>query len=638
MKTTMKKYLLSLLLAVFALTTAAAAQEFPAELHEFLLAKLAAEEGRYDEALNRLDKVIAKNPADEVLLYERAMILLDAGRIERAETELRAVVQKSPEFYDGNRVLGRVLLDRAGSDRSKVEEALRYLQAAYKGNPDDLSTGITVAQILRSLNRTADAERVLAAMVERAPDQRALTFNYAQVLAALDRNAEAKQYLERTVAIDPTYSAAAMQLLDFYQQEGQWQKAADVLQPLISESPMRLELQRQQAYFLLRAGDARGARDRFRTLAASDPKDVRSQFYLAEALNDLEEYVESEKIFRKLIETDATDFDYVTSLGLSLAGQKKWDEASQTFTKLQGMADVPPNLVAVARTQLAFIELQKANYDKAVETAKTIFVFNDKPNTQAINIALEALKKQKKPEDAPALLAPLAQQFPSDPFVNARYIAALAAAGQKEKAGELAAAQVKLGTRNTVATAEAYIQSGDFPSAIALLRSAISAKADEIDLQFQLGSVQERAGDRKAAEAVFLEVLKKNPEHAPSLNYLGYMWAENGVNLERAQEMLTRAVGQDPDNGAYIDSLGWVYFRLGQLDLAEKYLTDATRLLPRDPTVHEHLGDVLAKRGDMQRALQLYRTAVDLDPESKDVDKLRSKIAEIERGKLTTQR
>ena len=54
--------------------------------------------------------------------------------------------------------------------------------------------------------------------------------------------------------------------------------------------------------------------------------------------------------------------------------------------------------------------------------------------------------------------------------------------------------------------------------------------------------------------------------------------------------------------------------------------------------MHEHLGDVLAKRGDMQRALQLYRTAVDLDPESKDVDKLRSKIAEIEHGKLTTQR
>lgn len=638
MKTTMKKYLLLLLPAVLSLTSAATAQEFPTEPHEFLIAKLAAEEGRYDEALSHLDKIIAHEPANEVLLYERAMVLLDAGRIERAETELRALVHKSPDFYDGNRILGRVLLDRAGSDRTKVEEALRYLQSAYKASPDDLSTGIAVSQILRSLNRFSEAERVLAAMVERAPDQRGLNFTYAQVLTALERVTEAKQYLERTVAIDPTFGAAVMQLLDIYQQEGQWQKAADMLQPLIAENPMRLELQQQQAYFFLRAGDARGARDRFRTLVTSDPKDLRSLFYLAESLNDLEQYAEAEKIFRQLIEADAKDVDYVTSLGLSLSGQKKWDEASQAFTKLLGMSDVPPNLNAVARTQLAFIELQKANYDKAVEAAKAIFVFNDKPNTQAINIALEALKKQKKTDEAVALLAPLAQQFPSDPFLNARYIAALASAGQKEKARELAAAQVKLGTRNVVATSEAYIQAGDFPSAIALLQSAINAKTDELDLEFQLGSVQERAGDRKAAEAVFLDVLKKNPEHAPSLNYLGYMWAEKGVNLERAQEMLTRAVGQDPDNGAYIDSLGWVYFRLGQLDLAEKYLTDATRLLPRDPTVHEHLGDVHAKRGDMQSALKLYRTAVDLDPESKEVDKLRSKIAEIERGALTTQR
>jgi tetratricopeptide (TPR) repeat protein len=636
MKNTMKKCPVLLLLAI--LSFSAAAQEFPAEPHEFLLAKLAAEEGRYDEALSRLDKVIAKNPGNDVLLYERAMILLDAGRIDRAETELRAVVQKSPDFYDGNRVLGRVLLDQAGSSRAKVEEALRFLQAAYKLNPDDLSTGIAVSQILRSLNRFAEAERVLAAMVERAPDQRSLTFNYAQVLAALDRGSEAKQYLERTVAIDPTFGAAVSQLVDIYQQEGQWQKGAAVLQPLISENPMRLELQRQQAYFFLRAGDARGARDRFRTLVAADPKDMRSLFYLAESLNDLDEYAEAETYYRQLIASDPKDVDYVTSLGLSLVGQKKWDEATQTFNKLLGMSEVPANLAAVARTQLAYIELQRENYDKAVETAKTIFTFNGKPNTQAINIALEALKKQKKNSEAVDLLMPLTEQFPADPFLNARYLTALLAAGQKEKATALANVQAKLGTRNVVAASEAYIQAGDYPSAIALLQSGISAKPDEVDLQFQLGSVQERAGDRKAAEGVFLEVLKKNPEHAPSLNYLGYMWAENGVNLERAQEMLTRAVGQDPDNGAYVDSLGWVYFRLGQLDLAEKYLTDATRLLPHDPTVHEHLGDVLAKRGDMQRALQLYRTAVDLDPESKDVAKLRSKIAQIERDALTTQR
>ena len=110
------------------------------------------------------------------------------------------------------------------------------------------------------------------------------------------------------------------------------------------------------------------------------------------------------------------------------------------------------------------------------------------------------------------------------------------------------------------------------------------------------------------------------------------------MNLERAAEMLNRAVKQEPRNGAYVDSLGWVYFRQGKLELAEKYLTDATHLLPRDATVHEHLGDVLAKRGDVHRALDLYRAALTLEPEPKDEAKLRVKIAELERQQAAAQR
>ena len=109
------------------------------------------------------------------------------------------------------------------------------------------------------------------------------------------------------------------------------------------------------------------------------------------------------------------------------------------------------------------------------------------------------------------------------------------------------------------------------------------------------------------------------------------MWAESGTNLERAAEMLKKAVAAEPRNGAYLDSLGWVYFRQGNLDLAEKYLTDASHLLPRDATVHEHLADVAAKRGNYARALKLYREALTLEPEPKDEAKLKTKIAELEK-------
>ena len=626
------------LLAVFSFNAPARAQEFPNEPYEFILAKLAAEDGRFDEALTHIDRVVAKSPDDPVLHYERAMILIDAGRVDRAETELRSVVAKNPDFYDANRVLGRILLDRAGTDRKQLEQALQYLQAAFKANPDDLSTGIAVSQLLGSMGRTAEAERVLATMVERAPDQRSLNYNYAQVLTKLGRGNESKQYLEKAVLLDPTFTPAITQLLDIYQQENAWDKAAAILEPLVAEDPMNLDMQRQQAYFYLRAGNALAARDRFKALVTADPKDNRSLFYYAESLNDLEEFAESEKIYRQLLTATPNDGDVLASLGLSLAGQKKWNDAAETFNKLLALPDAPENLTALARTQLAYIDLQRENYEAAFETAKTILVFRDKPNSQAINIALEALKKQKKTAEALALLEPLVAKFDSDPFINARYIEALVRNGQGDKAKQIAALQAKIGSRNAIAAAEAYSQANDLPSALALMKTAAAAKTDDVELQFELGSLYERSGDRKTAEKIFLDILDKNPDHAGTLNYLGYMWAEMGTNLDKAHDMLTRAVGQDPNNGAYVDSLGWVYFRLGNLELAEKYLADAVKLLPRDPTVHEHLGDVLAKRGDMPRALQLYRTALTLDPNAKDVDKLRSKIAEIEHKTQTSQR
>jgi predicted Zn-dependent protease len=635
---TMTKYGL-VLLTLLSFGAAANAQDFPNEPHDFLAAKLAAQEGRYDEALEKMAAVIKKSPNDPVLLYERAMMLIDAGRIDRAETELRAVTEKNPEFYDAQRVLGRLMLDRAGGDRARVDEALKHLQAAFKLNPDDLMAGIAVSQILISTDRVAEAERVLSVMVERAPDQRALNYNYAQVLTKLGRGNESKPYLERTVLADPTYGPAIMQLIEIYQQENEWRKAADLLQPLVDEDPLNLDAQRQQAFFYLRAGDAAKARERFKALAAADPKDTRARFFLAESLNDLEEYAEAEKLYNQLLSATPNDPELLSSYGLSLIGLKKWDQAAATFNNLIGRGDVPDHLGALARTQLAHIDMQRGNYDAAIETAKSIFIFRDKPNTQAIAIALEALKKQNRgPDAALELLQPLVAKFDSDPFVNARYIETLARAGQKENAAKHAALQAKLGTRNAITASEAYAAAKDLPAAVALMKGAAAAKPEEVDLQFQLGSLQERAGDPASAEKTFLAVLARNQNHAPTLNYLGYMWAESGEHLEQAHEMLTRAVGQEPDNGAYVDSLGWIYFRLGKLELAEKYLTDAAKMLPRDPTVHEHLGDVLAKRGNTERALQVYKTALTLDPEAKEVDQLRSKIAEIERKSHPTER
>jgi tetratricopeptide (TPR) repeat protein len=535
-------------------------------------------------------------------------------------------------------MLGRIVIDRAGSDRAKIDEALTHLQAAFKIYPDDLATGMAVAQILQNLQRWPEAEKTLATLLERAPDQRAINYMYAMVLTKLGRGNESKQYLERAVEVDPTFVGAALQLADIYEAENDYAKAAAVLQPLIADDPMNVEFQRRQAYLYLRGGEAEKARASLKALVDADPKDTRSLFYLAEAYNDLEQYGEADKIYRKLLEAAPDDPDVLASYGLSQLGQHKFDEAAKTFQAMQKLADLPDNLQVLAKTQLAYIDLQKGSYQAAIDQAKDVLIFRDKPNAQAVNTALEAMKKQKKYADAVALLQPLVDKYSADPFVNTRYVEFLLRAGDKDRARVAASTQAKFGVRNTVGAAEAYVQNEQYDAAVGLLQEALKAKPDEVDLQFELGSAYERAGKKADAEKVFEQILSKNPDNLQTLNYLGYMWAESGVNLERAQTMLQKAVAAEPRNGAYIDSLGWVYYQQGKLDLAEKYLTDAARLLPRDATVHEHLGDVLAKRGQVSRALELYRAALKLEPEAKDEAKLRSKIAELEKQKPQAQR
>jgi tetratricopeptide (TPR) repeat protein len=627
---TMKK-LAVVLLALLGFALAAPAQEYSDDPYEFILAKLAADDGRFDEALTRLDKLVQKNPDNAVLRFERAMVMLDASRNDAAEAELRKVVQLQPNFYDAERILGRLLLDRAGSDRAKIDEALTHLQAAFTNHPDDLVTGMAVSQIFMGTGRNAEAEKVLATMIERVPDNRLVNYTYAQVLTKLGRGDEARKYLERAVEVDPTFGQAAMQLVDIYQKSNEFERAAEVLQPLVNEDPNNLDLRRQQALLYLRGGEAEKARVAFGMVVDADPKDTRSQYYLAEALTDLEQYEQADKIYKKLLEKAPDDTDLLASYGLSLIGQKKLDEAAKTFDTLLKQSDVPDNLQVLAKTQLAYIALQRGQYAQVVDAAKPLMVFKDRVNAQAVNIALDALKKQKRYGDALALLQPLLDKYPQDPYVNARYVEMLARSGEKDKAKLAAVAQAKYGVKNTIAVAEAFVQAEQYPEAVALLRDAVRTKPDDIDLQFELGSVLERSGDKATAEKEFLTLLSQHPEHAQTLNYLGYMWAESGVNLERAADMLVKAVAQEPRNGAYVDSLGWVYFRQGKLDLAEKYLTDATKLMPRDATVKEHLGEVLAKRGETTRALSLYRAALNLDPESKDLEKIRSKIAELEK-------
>jgi len=121
-----------------------------------------------------------------------------------------------------------------------------------------------------------------------------------------------------------------------------------------------------------------------------------------------------------------------------------------------------------------------------------------------------------------------------------------------------------------------------------------------------------------------------NPKNAAALNYLGYTYAEMGVQLDEAERLIRRALEIEPDDGFYVDSLGWVYYQRGDYRHAVEQLERAVELAGDDPTVAEHLGDAYGRAGKPRDALRLYQDALVRAKEAVQVERLKGKVHSLE--------
>nr|MBN2277955.1 tetratricopeptide repeat protein [candidate division Zixibacteria bacterium] len=143
--------------------------------------------------------------------------------------------------------------------------------------------------------------------------------------------------------------------------------------------------------------------------------------------------------------------------------------------------------------------------------------------------------------------------------------------------------------------------------------------SDSARLLFAEGVTCERHNRFDSAVEAFEKVIGLDPDHSPALNYLGYMLADKGIRLDYARKLIERALEIMPDNAAYLDSYGWVLYRLGDYDQALEQLLKAYQSEKNDPVVTEHIGDVYAAMGDRKNAALYWNLALDLDPENRNL-------------------
>jgi len=162
-----------------------------------------------------------------------------------------------------------------------------------------------------------------------------------------------------------------------------------------------------------------------------------------------------------------------------------------------------------------------------------------------------------------------------------------------------------------------YRMLGQDDSELAVYREGLNhvrSDSSKLILYFGIASTFDRVGKLDSAIAVLEGVVSSHPRSANALNYLGYLLADKNLRLDYARDLIQRALVIEPQNGAYLDSFGWVFYRLKDFGKAVKYLRQAAEIT-KDAVIYEHLGDALSAQGKQAEAREWWQKALDLDPQ-----------------------
>ena len=428
-------------------------------------------------------------------------------------------------------------------------------------------------------------------------------------------------------------------------------------------------------------GDVKGARAALERAAAADPKSAEIRAEIASLHLRRNERAEAEKAAKAALVLDEKNVEANRALGLIYAAAVDASSERPTTQTATYVRDAITHLerAAAGSTVTADAELfftlgrlyiRAGSPDKAVQSLTRVLSQN--PNSARGRLALAqayAAGKDLKSaigtleeivEDEPRVASALAQYQedagllmdaaasytlalavqPGNRDLKVRRIAVLLEAKEYGRAAGFAGEARKQHPNEAVfprLQGRALFDAGDRSGGISVLESAVKSFPKDTATMFALADVYADAGRGMDAERMLRQVLAAEPANANALNYLGYMLAVRGEQLDEAIRLVRRALDTDPDNGAYLDSLGWAHFRKGDLDEAEKYLAAAAAKMPENSEVQDHLGDLLARRGRFSDAIAAWTRALKGDGQDVEREAIEKKISSA-KGKMQNSR
>lgn len=589
-------------------------------VERFLRARLFAADGEFQEALKEFRRAVELDPEDGHLRREYAEALRDFGILPEAEEQARKAVVLVPENAAAHRVLGQILLSKSRG-KEGIEAALPDLKKANDLQPAEPSGAVALGQAYLRLDRPKEAAAVLARVQDGARGPM-LALLFGEALEKSDRAEEAEAVYQGVLRLDEENAPANLGLLRVYQATRRFDKALPILAQLVERQPGNLGLKAQYGFALLRARRLDEAEAAFQEVLKADPDNRDALRHYSTLLSERLETERADDLLKRLQGLEPDDADVAFRRALNFLEARRLDEAETVLRDLRSTLvaqKAPAAGIASVDGQLGYVALLRKDWPAARAAVKPHLIEEDGTvNLQALNLLAQVARDADDPAEGLKTCREAFAKQPKELAVRsllAEFL--LRSTKEKEKAEgeELVAAIAKDGRAGALAAADVWQRLEKYGRAADAASAALAQFPDDPDLLFRKAASLEREKKVLESVAAFEKLLELKPDHGAALNYLGYMYAYRNENLDRALELVTKAVSLEPSNAAYLDSLGWIYFRLGRMEEAEKSLLTAKRLSPDDPTIEDHLGDLEEKRGNVAKARERWTRALALEPE-----------------------
>jgi tetratricopeptide (TPR) repeat protein len=585
-----------------------------------------------NKAMEEYRLAIEADPSSEFLTSGLAELYVKTGRIRDAVLEAQDIIKRDPNNIEAHKLLGRIYLrslgDMPGSGNGSdniLKLAIEQYEQIVKIEPGNVDDHLLLGRLYRLNNDLQKAEGELKIAVKLDPDSEEAVTTLALLYSDEGDTSHALQVLS---AVPDTGRSAKLYaaLGATYEQRKDYRSAIDAYKHAIQLDRDNLDAIRGLAENLLNDGQIDAALDQYKVIADANPEDAQTYLRISEIYRRQGKYDQALDSLKKAeaMVPDALEVPY--NIAVVYQAQARYDEAIkilQDLLKKTEKADTSysqadRNNRGIFIERLGMVYRDQENYPAAVETFRKMLTAGGEDNAKTgYQDIIDTYREAKQWPQATAVAKEALQKLPDDRDLRMVLDSQLADTSDPEKP----LADMRSLLKGKPEDREVYVRLSIMYTRLKRWSDAEEAlnKADQLStkpedkeyIYFLRGSTYEREKKYDEAEAEFKKVLAANPQSAVTLNYLGYMNADRGVQLEDSLNYIKQAVSLEPTNGAYLDSLGWAYFRLGKYDLAEESLTKASLYMNSDPTVQDHLGDLYQKTGRLKLAAAHWERAVE---------------------------